>query len=190
MGKAWGGQRFLCLIGLSLLHVGLVPEVAQKSPHVRCRSCAQRYIWPGACEPLYPPYKPYCPGLGHALPQDGGPVILPEMIDFKGFRVYTALPTKRYRDSQGACHTACWVVNNTEISYMGTADSRQYLLCRAMNAALARRPAQAKRVWDEVSFALHCSRFACTLSGFGPSIHRSQSIADSLGSYPRGRESQ
>ena len=71
-----------------------VPKVAQKSPHVRCRSCAQRYIWPGACEPLYPPYKPFCPGLGHALPQDGGPVLLPEMIDFKGFRVHTASPTK------------------------------------------------------------------------------------------------
>jgi len=94
-------QRFLCLIGLPWLHVGLVPEVAQKSPHVRCRSCALRYIWPSACEPLYPLYKPFCPGLGYALPQDGGPVLLPEMIDFKGFRVHTASPTKRYRDSAG-----------------------------------------------------------------------------------------
>jgi hypothetical protein len=184
-------QRFLCLIGLPWLHIGLVPAVAQKSPHVRCRSCALRYIWPGACEPLYPPYAPFCPGLGHALPQDGGVryscqkwltsrasvCILPRQQNAIGIR-------------QGACHTACWVVNITDISSMGTADSRQYRLCRAMNAPLARRPAQATRDGDAVPFALHGSRFACTLSGFRPSMHRAQSLADSLGSYPRERASQ
>jgi len=35
------------------------------------------------------------------LLQDGGPVLLLKMIDFKGFRVHTASPTKCYRDSAG-----------------------------------------------------------------------------------------
>jgi hypothetical protein len=41
------------------------------------------------------------PWLGHTLPQDAGPVLLPEMIDFTGFRVHTAEPTERYQDSAG-----------------------------------------------------------------------------------------
>jgi hypothetical protein len=35
------------------------------------------------------------------LPQDGRLVLLPKMIDFKGFRVHAASPTQCYRDSAG-----------------------------------------------------------------------------------------
>ena len=94
------------------------------------------------------------------------------------------------RSRQGACYPACWVVNNTEISYMETADSRQYLFMLGNERAARQASGSSKASWDKVPSALHRSRCACPLPGCRHSIHRSQSIADSLGSYPRGRESQ
>jgi hypothetical protein len=74
-------QRFLSLLDLSRLHVGLTFEVAQKSPHVRFCAGAKRYTWHRACKPLGPPDKPVGSGRGHALPQDGRPVFLPAILD-------------------------------------------------------------------------------------------------------------
>jgi hypothetical protein len=87
-------NRCLRLIELPWLHVGLLCEVAQKSSDMCGRSRTKRHPQSRAYKTLDPSGKPSRPGLGHPLPQDRHLVLLPELIDVKGFAVHNTSPLK------------------------------------------------------------------------------------------------
>ena len=84
-------QRFLGLLNLPQLHVGLQFEVAQKRSHGRFCAGAKQFTWDLACEALCPPDKLFGSGQGHAVPQDGSPVVLPAILDSLDFFPHTCL---------------------------------------------------------------------------------------------------
>ena len=84
-------QRFLGLLNLPWLHVGLCLDVAQKRSHVRFCAGAKRFTRYRAGEALCPPDKLFGSGWGHALPQDGSPVLLPGVLDSLDFFHHTCL---------------------------------------------------------------------------------------------------